>query len=405
METAKRYETWVICGPESESDIRRYAAENDLPHRLNFCFPESESDGGLLRRLPCVFAHNYVAMWAWHRRAYRMAQRLHQKLRFDLVHHVNITGFREPGYLWRLKVPFLWGPLSGTQNLPWRFLPSLGAGGALKEAMRGMINRVQLYCSPRVRRAARNARLVIAANSQIQREFAQAHGMSPDLLLETGLHEVRETPRQLRGDGVLRLLWCGELKPFKGLPLLLDAIAQLPPEIRVELRIVGKGPMLDEWRARAEKRGIGDRCHWRGFIPYTEVLGEYEQADVFIFTSLRDTSGNVMLEALSQGVPVIGPAHQGAQDIITPECGIRLPVTSPRQFTTTLRNVLIELFFDRRKLESLSQGALERARIFLWSCNGERMDEFYRQVLAAPDWVTRPLGAERIAGGNIVHSR
>jgi glycosyltransferase involved in cell wall biosynthesis len=386
LETAKRYETWVICGPESEPDINRYLAENGPLQQLHFCFPESEQDRNPLRRLPALYAHNYIAMWFWHRRAYRLAARLHRELKFDLAHQVNITGFREPGYLWRLDAPFLWGPLSGTQNLPWRFLPALGLTGAVKEAVRGMVNLAQLYGGWRVRKASRRASAVIAANSQIQREFARAQGISPRLLLETGLHQVKETSeRKSPAAGTLRLLWCGELKAFKGLPLLLEALAQLPPEIRYELRVIGKGPMLRKWQSLAESNGIGERCHWQGFIPYTEVLREYDQADLFVFTSLRDTSGNVMLEALSRGVPVIGPAHQGAGDIITPECGIRIPVTTPREFIAGLRDAVAELAINRRKLEELSRGALGRASFYLWSRNGERMDEIYRQVLAESD--------------------
>lgn len=383
METAKRYETWVICGPESEPDIKRYLAENGVFQHIHFCFPESEHALSPLRRLPAIYGQNYIAMWFWHRRAYRLAAQLHRNLKFDLAHHVNVTGFREPGYLWRLDTPFLWGPLSGTQNLPWRFLPTLGLTNAIKEAARRIFNLAQLYGSRRVRKASRKAAAVIAANSQIQREFARAQGVTPYLLLETGLHQIKEKLGSGRPEtGPLRLLWCGQMNPFKGLPLLLEALAQLPVYVRYELRVIGRGPMLCKWQALAERKGIGEHCRWQGVVPYTEILYEYDQADLFVFTSLRDTSGNVMLEAISRGVPVIGPAHQGADDIITPECGIRIPVTTPREFVASLRDAIAELAVNRRRLEDLSHGALDRARFYLWSLNGERMDEIYRQVLA-----------------------
>ncbi|HKX30250.1 MAG TPA: glycosyltransferase [Blastocatellia bacterium] len=404
QETAKHFETWVLCGPESEPDIKRYAAEHGIPEHLHFCFPESVDDYGLLRRLPTLYAHNYLAMWSWHRRAYQRAVQLHREFKFDLVHHVNITGFREPGYLWRLDAPFVWGPVSGTQNLPWRFIPTLGVVDATKELVRGAINLLQLYGSWRVRKASRRAVTVIAANTQIQHDFASAQGVRPERLLETGLHHVKpKTERKDRGTGPLRILWCGELKSFKGLHLLLDALARVPSSISYRLSILGQGPRQQRWQALAASLGIDQYCHWKGFVPYTEVLAAYDQADLFVFTSLRDTSGNVMLEALSRGLPVICPEHQGAQDIISPECGIKIPVTTPRQFIAGLTAAISGLATDADQLERLSRGALKRARSFLWQLNGEQMNRFYRQALAVSQRPAQAAAIEPGVTGDVLH--
>ncbi len=76
----------------------------------------------------------------WHRRAYRFALELSGEIQFDLVHQSTMCGFREPGRLWKLDAPFIWGPVGGTQNYPWRFLPQAGFTGALKEGARNIVN-------------------------------------------------------------------------------------------------------------------------------------------------------------------------------------------------------------------------------------------------------------------------
>lgn len=63
-------------------------------------------------------------------------------------------------------------------------------------------------------------------------------------------------------------------------------------------------------------------------LSYDEVNSLYDNADVFVFTSLRDTSGNVVLEAMSHGLPVIAINHHGVGEIVTDETGIRIDPVS-----------------------------------------------------------------------------
>ena len=131
----------------------------------------------------------------------------------------------------------------------------------------------------------------------------------------------------------------------------------------------------------ARKQGIEPHCRWLGWLPLREALAQYDWADLFVFTSLRDTAGTVVLEALSSGVPVVCLDHQGAGDMVTHECGVKIPVTNPKKVATDLANAVVSLANDRERLGSLSRGAVLRAEEFLWSRHGERLAGIYRRVL------------------------
>ena len=150
----------------------------------------------------------YAVLRRWHRRAYRVARRLHEQLGFDLVHQVTFCGYREPGYLWKLDVPFVWGPIGGTQNYPWRFLPPPALAGPSTRVCRSVVNNLQLRLSRRVRRAARKAAVVLAANSTVQRDFARAQGVSCRSLPDVGIADVGGVPRQ-RAPRRARCACCG----------------------------------------------------------------------------------------------------------------------------------------------------------------------------------------------------
>jgi glycosyltransferase involved in cell wall biosynthesis len=383
-EAAKYFDTWVICSAWDREDISRYHQEHGEHPHLRFCFVEDRWFERLLKQRKPFFYTNHFSYYLWQRRAYRFAARLHEELPFALTHQVSLIGYREPGFLWKLSAPFIWGPVGGTQNYPWRFLIHAGFRGAVMEGCRSLANWLQLRLSPRVRKAATKAVIFLAANSQVKRDFEQVHGIKAKVLLETGLPEVKlKEALRPKPHRPLRLLWSGEFKHHKALHLLLGALSRLPRDLPYELRILGKGPLEVRWQQLGRRLGVEDRCRWLGWLPLEEAMGQYEWANVLVFTSLRDTSGNVVLEALSHGVPVICLDHQGVGDIVTSECGVKIPVTTPEKVILGLRDAIVCLATEGDHLQSLSRGALKRARQYLWSVNGAQMASVYLEAMAA----------------------
>lgn len=376
----------VITSADSYAATMRCAATHPLPPNVHLYHPD-ESDPllRLLRRaIPRLFAYNYMAYHRWQQLAFKLAQQLHAQHRFALVHQVNVGTFREPGYTWQLGIPYIWGPVGGSQNFPAAFLRGLPPVEAFKEFMRSATNRLALRKS-RVRRAARAAAILIGSNSTNQRDYTRVFQRDVGLLLETGLDTVRSPNRaRFTQPGPIRILWSGEFTTRKALPILLEALAALPEDTPFELRILGKGPLAGRWQQRAKELGIADRVHFLGHLPLADAIAQLDWAHLFVFTSLRDTSGNVVLEALSYGVPVICFDHQGVGDIVDATSGIKVPVTNPPRAIADIASAIQALAHNRVELLHLSHGATNRARQFLWSANGDRINALYHQLIAAP---------------------
>ena len=382
VETAKRFDTWVICRLRDQEDIARYLDEHGEIPGLHFCFLKRNwLEEFLMRRRP-LYDIDYLSYNLWHRRAFDFAIHLHRKLKFDLIHQVTRTGFREPGYLWKLDAPFIWGPVGGTQNYPLRFLKAAGVLGGLKEGLRSIINVLQFRYSPRVRKALKKATVVVAANTEIQLDFERVHGIKPLVLLDIGVHIVEAAPADKYLQKIpLRILWLGQLQNHKALHLLILALAPKHAGFNYEVKVLGDGPLKKRWQALTKRLGIEAYFQWPGWIPHELAMKEYEWADVLVFCSLRDTTSNVVLESLSRGVPIICLDHQGVRDVVTEDCGIKIKVTTPGEVIAQLRNHLVDLAANKGKLESLSRGALKRASQYLWSRNGERMARIYSGAL------------------------
>jgi glycosyltransferase involved in cell wall biosynthesis len=225
---------------------------------------------------------------------------------------------------------------------------------------------------------------LLVANSTIRDAFQQVHGRTGTMTCDVGIQQIVARPRVPRPDSsVLRILWSGDLEPRKALSLLLKALANLPSDVKFELRVLGEGRLEQRLRRLAVELGIDTRITWFGRLPHSGALDQYGWADVFAFTSLRDTLGTVVLEALGNGLPVVCLNHQGVRDAVTESCGIKVPVTNRRQVVRDLADALASLARDPQRRSAMSVAAVNRARDFVWSQLGSDMADIYQRVLAA----------------------
>ena len=129
----------------------------------------------------------------------------------------------------------------------------------------------------------------------------------------------------------LKVLFVGSLGQRKGLAYLLEAVALLGE--RVELTLVGTKPTKD----CAPLNDALKRHRWIPTLPHDGVLREMSRNDVFVFPSLFEGFGLVILEAMSQGLPVITTENTAGPDLITEgESGFIVPIRSAQAIAEKL---------------------------------------------------------------------
>ena len=100
-----------------------------------------------------------------------------------------MVGFREPGYLWKLQIPFVWGPVGGLGQTDWRLFGLLSVSGKIEFFFRNVINWAHARFLLRPRKAARKAaatQTLVAATSENQREMKRLWGVDSRVLCEVG---------------------------------------------------------------------------------------------------------------------------------------------------------------------------------------------------------------------------
>ena len=318
----------------------------------------------------------------WQRDAFQVAKELHREFKFDIVHQLTYVGFRFPGHLWKLDLPFVWGPIGGLENTLWRFLPKLGFGGCIYFAGRNIINSFEKRYLQGPRKALQKARGgIIAATGRIQEEIFRCYGKESTVICEIGPpSEVAQDHSRRKHGELLRLSWSGQHLPGKALPLLLYALSRLPPSFSWRLDILGNGPCTHKWQRLSKELGVERECKWHGQVSRVDAIQMVHRSHLFIITSLKDLTSTVLLEALSQGVPVICPNHCGFADVVTEDCGIKISVYSPWQFATNLAAAITLMANDEEYRRKLAKGALRRIEDFSWKEKARQVDLIYRQM-------------------------
>ncbi len=170
------------------------------------------------------------------------------------------------------------------------------------------------------------------------------------------------TPERTKGNP-LQALFVGGLSQRKGISYLFDAVATLKD--KVSLTVIGRKPkgckMLDQHL---------NHHTWIASLPHERILEIMRHHDVLVFPSLFEGFGLVILEALSQGIPVITTAHTAGPDLLTEgEDGFIVPIRSSEAIAEKFEL----LYRDCDLLEEMKKKALKKSREYTWQRYGGQL--------------------------------
>ena len=292
-----------------------------------------------------------------------------------------MVGYREPGYLWKINKPFVWGPIGGLENSPWQFLLSLGLKGFLFYAARNVINLWQRNFLTRPKLAVkRKNSAVIAATPDNRFLIKKLWGKDSTIISEVGQELNKFTKINIREKSeALKIIWSGQHTAGKNLQLLLKALKYV--NFNFQLHVLGQGGMTDIWKILANRLGIQKQIIWHGWLEKSNALKVLSNGHVFCITSIKDLTSTVSLEALSFGLPIICLDHCGFSHVVNDSCGIKINVSTPNKAANDFTVALDKIYADENLRQSFSEGALLKAKDFSWESKISRLNTIYNELL------------------------
>lgn len=374
---SRLHELHIITESKFKADLDRFFT--DYPEErsyFRFYYIEKSRHKTLRKIWPPSYYWFYKA---WQNKAYKLAKALDEKECFDLIHQLNMVGFREPGYLWKLDKPFVWGPIGGYGITPWKLLPSMGLKGLVYYFSRNIINLWQMYISKRVRHAMKRADALISATQEQYDYIFNIYGRESTIIPEVGLHVSGNVAVNIRKeDEPLRICWVGQHTPGKALNLLLRALA-FRGKTDIELHVIGEGSETEKWKRLANSLRL-QKIVWHGWVDKESAHRIMKNCHLLCITSLKDLTSTVLLEGLSYALPVITLDHCGFSNVITEDCGRKIPIKSEKQVIHDLSCAISEIADDESLRQRLAEGALSRAKKYNWEDKAKAITEIYESV-------------------------
>ena len=319
----------------------------------------------------------------WQKRTCAMALDIIANNRIDIVHQLNMIGFREPGYLWKIAgIPFVWGPVDAKETFPVAYLKGLPKKQQLFIRLKNLITKLQLSYSFRVRSAVKRASYVVSASSESVKSFFKYFDLYSPLINETGCYSnEKETDCPKKSDkNTFDILWVGQLYARKQLALAIKTIAKLHHLEQMKLHIVGGGN-ADEYQALAASLNISDRCCWYGAISHQEVQKIMKNSDILFFTSVAEGTPHAVLEAISNCLPVVCFNCCGQGDSVNEKVGVKIKLSHPQQSVGEFAEKIEYLYHHRELLEEMSQNCVPRQQELSWDNKAKQMITLYNRAI------------------------
>ncbi|MDY6940284.1 MAG: glycosyltransferase family 4 protein [Cyanobacteriota bacterium] len=318
---------------------------------------------------------------------------------YDIVHTLTPMMPRYPVKVIQAckSTPFVLGPVNGGVPFPKGFRET-----AKKENARlNFLRAVGRWLIPGYRQTYQKADRILSGSTYTLSLLAELFPDTADrleLFCENGIdRSFLESEPAAKSTDKINLLFVGRLVPYKCADIVLQAIDRLSPTLKekVQLTIVGQGPEQTKLESLTQELNLSDRVCFTGWVPQSETLDYYRQADIFCFPSIREFGGAVVLEAMSCGLPCIVVNHGGIGEYVSEETGFKIDPISREHVTQQVAESLAALIENEDRRAKMSAMALERVKDFVWETKAQKMVAIYEELLQRPKTArsAEPVGA------------
>ena len=383
LQIARFNPVWAITHAEHRLSIEQELEEEPVPN-LHFVYVKLPE---IAQSLLKIQGGHQIYYFVWQVAAYFTARRLHKTINFSLFHHITYANDWMASYIGAfLPVPYVRGPGGGAHRTPKEMQSEYSAKGRFWEKIRGAGQRLFRF-DPVFGRGQRRAKAIMVCNRESLESVPRSFRDKVSIFPVNGIssEDLSITAPRERGQQKFRVISAGSLIRVKGFSLAIRGFLIFAAEHpESELSIVGSGPEDSHLKAIIKEFKAGDRVHMIPAVPRNELLKMMGDCDVFLFPSLRDGGGAVVVEAMSAGTPVICLDCGGPAMHIDSKVGIKIKPVSSQKAVGDIASALERLYSEPELRKSLGEAAREHVtREYHWDRLGERLMEIYEPLLSA----------------------
>lgn len=243
----------------------------------------------------------------WQHTALKVAKKLCDREKFDYVQHITYVSCVMPTYMYKLNVPFIYGPVSGGEMVPNIICYPFKGKERIIEIVRKCTQLIAKN-SFNLKQCCKKAKVIITVTDESKKILPSVYQEKAIILQAIGLNKkiILEREKVFKNNQP-RFLMAGRMLAWKGFYIGIEAFVNALKEgIQAELTILGIGNsgMKDNLKSLAGEY-LDKQIHFINSVDYDKMAEFYDEYDVFLNCSLRDSGCLVVMEAMGRGLPVI----------------------------------------------------------------------------------------------------
>ena len=374
---SKKHNVTVIVSSSNKNDIRSFNKKNHRYRKIKFIFINHKR----FSLIEKIWAPSYYWSYKiWQKEAFIIARKLHKIKNFDLCHQLNMIGFREPGYLWKLNIPFVWGPIGGLTFYSSKLIFNFGLYNFFYSLGYNFLNYLDIKFSNRPRLAFnKKNKFILASNTDTQKQILKYFRQKSKILLPVASENKKEYFFKKKKNKYFNIFWGGVHVPRKALNLAIDTLSLLPNNLKWKLHITGKGRLTEKWKRYAAQKGLINNCIFYGFLKKRDDIYKIiKNCDVHLFTSIKEDTPSIIMETSCYGLPTVCLNLFGAKDLITNKSGIKVQVShNHKDNISNLKKAILKIALNTNYRRKLSSEAKKFAKKMSWDRNISIINDTY----------------------------
>lgn len=375
IECAKYNKVFVVTKEEHREKIDKYLKENKIDN-IKFYYVDIKN---IYKKIFKGVMYS-IRLNIWHRKAYPIVKEICKAEKIDVIHQITPIEFRSIGKYGDIEnTKFVCGPLGGGEFLP-DGLKSFAKGNMVVEYIRAFLNR-RCRFKYRKNKKLQKCDYIMFANNETQNYLSDlVCNVNHTLYFDNGISESDISATEKEKNDKFIMMVAGRLAYRKGHKFLLSVLKDLPDNIDYECRIIGEGPMEKQLKKTVEKYGLSEKVIFTGRIKFEEMKKEYENASVFIMPSIRETTGAVLLEAMSNGVPIVTINKFGGPVLFDNNSSYLYEGKSLKEYQQSLYEILVHCYKNPDELIEKGKKLKKLAQDNTWDKKMKFYNEIYKSL-------------------------
>jgi glycosyltransferase involved in cell wall biosynthesis len=377
LQGAREFNVILITRENNRTNIESYVGRESCPKNLQFEYFDLPY---YLRFWKRGVRGSSVYFYLW--QMFVPFAIWHRKYAFDVSHSVNFVSDNFPTFLWMLKKPVIWGPVSHHEKIGRSFVEFYGIAAYVWDRFTWLIKLVFWNFDPFHYMAKRKSFKILAGNQSVPVRL-NIDECNYVKFSSSAIVGLPAESNRLQSDD-FNILVVSRLAPVKSVDVCILAFEKFVidnPSVSATLNIVGSGPYSDMLKRLAEQTICYEKIVFHGNVLFEDLESHYNEASTY-FTASHEGGGMSVVEALSHGLPVICFDNFGPGESVDDSCGLRIKVDGRKHAITNFAGCLSAIYLDDNLRKHMSGNARKRVKDnFLWSHRGDTLKEIYEQAI------------------------